>query len=293
MIDHGTTTAEAAGHTGGARGHGGDLLYRWGNPAAYQAGTSADQQLFGQHSANVIKPGMPGEGNVILFNNSPPGGSAATEFVLPLDAAGNFVPGPGPAWGPAAPVWQYASPALNSSSMGSAHRLPNGNTLICSALQDLTIEVTPGGVVVWSYTDVVRLFQDHYVDRALWADNAALSSSGGGTVSFDLIAGSAQAGLAYFLLASVSGTSPGITANGFVLPLNLDDVLLFTIDNANTPLLMQTMGTLSPLGRATASLNLPPGVYTPVSGNFAFAVYDLATLTVTATSNAVPLAIGP
>ena len=46
IIDHSTTTAEAAGHTAAAGGKGGDLLYRWGNPRAYRAGTKADRKLF-------------------------------------------------------------------------------------------------------------------------------------------------------------------------------------------------------------------------------------------------------
>ena len=35
VIDHSTTMAEAATSTGGARGQGGELIYRWGNPAVY------------------------------------------------------------------------------------------------------------------------------------------------------------------------------------------------------------------------------------------------------------------
>ena len=38
VLDHSTTTAQAASHSGGRSGKGGDLLYRWGNPAAYRAG---------------------------------------------------------------------------------------------------------------------------------------------------------------------------------------------------------------------------------------------------------------
>ena len=50
VIDHSTKTAEAAIHEGGRSGKGGDLLYRWGNPRAYRAGTVKDQKLFGQHN---------------------------------------------------------------------------------------------------------------------------------------------------------------------------------------------------------------------------------------------------
>ncbi len=59
VIDHGTTTAEAAGHSGGRAGRGGDLLYRWGNPYAYFAGLPDDQQLFGQHNLQWIPPDAP------------------------------------------------------------------------------------------------------------------------------------------------------------------------------------------------------------------------------------------
>ena len=69
IIDHSTITAEAAGHSGGNGGRGGDLLYRWGNPQAYRAGVYADQQLFWQHHPHWIPDGLPGAGNILIFNN--------------------------------------------------------------------------------------------------------------------------------------------------------------------------------------------------------------------------------
>ncbi|MEL6110930.1 MAG: aryl-sulfate sulfotransferase, partial [Planctomycetota bacterium] len=69
IIDHSTTTAEAASHEGGDSGKGGDLLYRWGNPYTYWAGFPDEQQLFGQHDAHWIPQGCPGAGNLMVFNN--------------------------------------------------------------------------------------------------------------------------------------------------------------------------------------------------------------------------------
>jgi hypothetical protein len=38
IVDHSTNMLQAAGHSGGRWGKGGDILYRWGNPAAYGRG---------------------------------------------------------------------------------------------------------------------------------------------------------------------------------------------------------------------------------------------------------------
>ncbi|MEQ1892582.1 MAG: aryl-sulfate sulfotransferase, partial [Planctomycetota bacterium] len=56
VIDHSTSTAEAAGHTGGRFGRGGDLLARWGNPRNHAG--DGERQLFHQHDAHWIPAGL-------------------------------------------------------------------------------------------------------------------------------------------------------------------------------------------------------------------------------------------
>ncbi len=163
IIDHSTTTAEAAGHTGGRSGRGGDLLYRWGNPRAYRAGTAADQKLFHQHNAHWIAQGRPGEGHLLVFNNGMrrPGGeySSVEELVLPVDAEGRYARAGGAPFGPDRPVWSYAAPKKSdfySAVISGAQRLPNGDTLICSGGNGTLFEVTADGDVVWKYVNPVK-----------------------------------------------------------------------------------------------------------------------------------------
>jgi hypothetical protein len=162
IVDHSTTTEEAAGHSGGNSGMGGDILYRWGNPAAYRRGTEADQELFGQHDAQWILPGYPGEGNILVFDNGlfrPAGAfSSIDEIVPPVDGAGAYSIDPGAPFGPEDPIWSYVSTPpedFYSGSLSGTERLLDGTTLICEALEGRLFEVTEGGEIVWDYVNPV------------------------------------------------------------------------------------------------------------------------------------------
>jgi hypothetical protein len=155
VIDHSTTTAEAQGHTGGRGGRGGDLLYRWGNPQAYRAGTPSDQTLFQQHDGGWIEPGLPGAGNMLIFNNGIGRGySSIDEILPPVDSLGHYYLPPGGHYGPEAPAWSYvATPPTSfySSEISGAQRQPNGNTLICAGIFGDFFEVTSDSQLVWRY----------------------------------------------------------------------------------------------------------------------------------------------
>jgi hypothetical protein len=152
VIDHSTSTAEAVGHAGGRFGRGGDLLARWGNPQNHAG--DGERQLFHQHDAHWIPAGLPGAGNVLLFDNGPrPEGtfSRVLEFhlALPGDEAATS----------AEPPWSCVAidgEPFFSSHLSGAQRLPNGNTLVTVGAHARLVEITADGEVAWEYRHLLR-----------------------------------------------------------------------------------------------------------------------------------------
>ena len=141
-------------------GKDGALLYRWGNPRAYGHGTADDQRLFWQHHTQWIDPGLPGAGNILVFNNgfdttvtTAPYYSSIEEIVPPLDGYG-YRREPGSAYPLTAPIWTYTAEIptdFYSRIMGCVQRLPNGNTLICESTSGNLFQVAPDGKLAWQY----------------------------------------------------------------------------------------------------------------------------------------------
>ena len=134
IIDHSTTTAEAATNSGGIYGKGGGFLYRWGNPQSYNQGTEVDRKLFGQHYAHVIEAGLVDENKIILFNNGNGRNPLFSEVYIlnpDTDSPGVYTYLPGTAYNPLNPDYIYKDPAsptgFFSQILISAERLQNGN----------------------------------------------------------------------------------------------------------------------------------------------------------------------
>ncbi|WP_339815526.1 aryl-sulfate sulfotransferase [uncultured Imperialibacter sp.] len=165
IIDHSTTTIEAAGHQGGQYGKGGDFLYRWGNAQNYGRGDSTGQMLFHQHDVRWVEKGRPGEGNLTIFNNDIDGRadslnfSAIYEITPPIDEKGGYIMETGKPFGPEKPTWVYTAPdsvSFYSSFISGAERLRNGNTFINEGARARYFEVTPEGKTVWEYLNPFR-----------------------------------------------------------------------------------------------------------------------------------------
>jgi hypothetical protein len=166
VIDHSTTKAEAAGHTGGTHKKGGDILYRWGNPGNY--GASGAYKIDCCHSTTWVPEGYPGAGNIMFFhNNTAAVKSEVVEIKPTFDANGEFQFTSGKPFDPIAPTWKYApASGFYSQFMSSAMSMPNGNRIAhesfpmsqrvpegtVPATNSIVREITPQGDVVWMDT---------------------------------------------------------------------------------------------------------------------------------------------
>ena len=156
VIDHSTTTEEASSHSGGNYGNGGDFLYRWGNPQNYHRGNASNQILKSPHGINWIPNGYPGGGNFIIFNNEHSNNSSAVlEIIPPMNADGTYEIDAINPFGPSSYNWIYQSNFYSDKQSG-AFRLPNGNTIITSTIDDFIVEVNEVNNIEWTYPGELR-----------------------------------------------------------------------------------------------------------------------------------------
>lgn len=155
VVDHGVSTEEA-------RGPAGDLLYRFGNPAAYRQGSEADKMLFFQHDIHwthpEAQPGDPAFGQMAVFNNRSNEHYSTAHTFSSLEngeypfAEGRF----GPDQFDRTFFHPDTLPITRSTGLSSFQLLPNGNALILSGRFGFAYELNPQGETVWEYRIPLR-----------------------------------------------------------------------------------------------------------------------------------------
>jgi hypothetical protein len=159
VIDHSTTTNEAKTGSGGNYGKGGDLVYRFGNPAAYN-NTQGERMFYHNHHPNLVEGGK----SFLIYSNGIPSVDAHSvvyELELPqtfelTKKTNNELP----------VKWSYRHEDLFSAKVSGAERLPNGNTLITEGTYGLW-EVTGSGEIVWKFEgeDGVFLWRGYHFSK--------------------------------------------------------------------------------------------------------------------------------
>jgi hypothetical protein len=130
----------------------GSVVWRFGPDASSDPAFAEVGQLIGEHHAHMIPDGLPGAGNIIVFDNGGPSGYGPQgnhEYVRTYSRIVEFDPTTYQV------VWEYKRPSGNdyfySPSMGSVQRLPNGNTFITEADTGRLFEVNSAGTILWSW----------------------------------------------------------------------------------------------------------------------------------------------
>ncbi len=100
-----------------------------------------DEALDFQHEALMIGPGLPGHGNILIFNNGYHRlHTDPRSRIVEIDPTSHAV------------IWEYASDGFYSPEAGVEQPLPNGNVLIGSTRGARAFEITRGGEIVWEWT---------------------------------------------------------------------------------------------------------------------------------------------
>jgi hypothetical protein len=135
-------------------GRDGSIVWRLGPDFSASQELRAIRQIIGQHHAHLVPKGLPGAGNLLVFDN---GGSSGYGFANPIapDGTGAFARATSRVLeiNPVTLelVWSYSNPRFFSTNISSAQRLLNGNTLITAGAGGRIFEVTAGGAIVWEY----------------------------------------------------------------------------------------------------------------------------------------------
>jgi hypothetical protein len=125
----------------------------------------------------------------------------------------------------------------------------------------------------------------------LYAEPQVIQLALGGRQNFTLRA-AGGAGDLYYMLGSTSGTAPGFSYGGFLLPLNPDPYFNVSLLNPNQPPLTASLGVLDGDGVGAAWFTLPPGMSPALSGisvDHAYGTFDSTTFQMTFASHPVPL----
>jgi hypothetical protein len=152
VIDHSTTTAQAATHSGGNSGKGGDILYRWGNPAAYNRGTVSNQIFKVVHDAHWVPADCPKANDLVGFNNQGyTGNQSCVDIIAPPYTGYTYSITTGQAYLPSTYTWRHHCLG-NAQDQSSSQQLPNGNMLICIASSGYIYEIDSNQTLLWSQT---------------------------------------------------------------------------------------------------------------------------------------------
>src|SRR5262245_61223951 len=135
-------------------GRDGSIVWLIGPDFSASKELRAIRQIIGQHHAHIIPKGLPGAGNLLVFDN---GGASGYGFANPNapDGSGSFARANSRVLeiNPVTLelVWSYNGPRFYSSNISGAQRLVNGNTLITEGAPGRLLEVTRENKIVWEY----------------------------------------------------------------------------------------------------------------------------------------------